>query len=214
MNNDNRQEGINQKGDKSKKLDEYKETGLGQDVSNKLTTLDLIYCSIIGVLGGIISSLIPFSILIKVWYPLTGGTQLVSGHHVMWASIIYGITRKKKNIILTMTTKGLLEFLLGDPWGLIILFVNVMEGFFLAIGFFLMERIGEGETKLGWGIAGGFGNFFQAPFFWIINQRWHLHFTLWILAFIFAFISGILITGLLGKAVKEYLIKAGVPTTF
>ena len=72
----------------------------------------------------------------------------------------------------------------------------------------------EGETKLGWSIAGGFGNFFQAPFFWIINQRWHLHFTLWILAFMFAFISGILITGLLGKAVKEYLIKAGVPTTF
>jgi len=197
MNNDNgKEEGIHKK-DKPEEIIEFKETGMGQDISKKLSTLDLIYSAIIGVLGGIISSLIPFSILIKVWYPLTGGTQLVSGHHVMWATIIYGITKKKKNIILTMASKGILEFLLGDPWGLIIIFVNLMEGLCLAGGFFLMEKIGEGETKLGWGIAGGFGNFFQAPFFWILNQRWHLHFTLWILAFMFAFISGILITGLL-----------------
>ena len=214
MNKDNGQEEMIHKKDKPEELMEYKETGMGQDISKNLSTLDLIYSAIIGVLGGIISSLIPFSILIKVWYPLTGGTQLVSGHHVMWATIIYGITRKKKNILLTMATKGIIEFLLGDPWGLIIILVNLMEGFCLAGGFFFMEKVGEGETKLGWGIAGGFGNFFQAPFFWIINQRWHLHFTLWILAFMFAFISGILITGLLGKAIKDYLIKAGVPTTF
>lgn len=194
--------------------DKYRETGMGLEKSKRLSTLDLIYSAILGVMGGFISSLIPFSLLIKVWYPLTGGTQLVSGHHVLWASIAYGLTRKKQNILVTMSIKGLLEFLLGDPWGIIIVFVNVMEGFCFSIGFLLMEKIGEGETKLGWGIAGGFGNFFQAPFFWIINQRWHLHFTLWILAFMFAFISGILITGLLGRSLKEYLIKAGVPTTF
>ena len=197
-----------------KTITEYKKTGMGVEESKKLSTLDLLYSVIIGVMGGIISSLIPFSLLIKVWYPLTGGTQLISGHHVIWGTIVYGLTKKKKDIMLTMTTKGLLEFLFGDPWGLLILFVNIMEGFCLSFGFVFMERIGEGETKLGWGIAGGFGNFFQAPFFWILNQRWHLNFTLWILAFMFAFISGILITGVLGKIVKDYLIKAGVPTTF
>jgi ABC-type thiamin/hydroxymethylpyrimidine transport system permease subunit len=201
--------------DKKELLEEkYKPTGLSLEGTKRLTVLDLLYSSILGVLGGIISSLIPFSLLIKVWYPLTGGTQLVSGHHVIWASIIYGITRKKKNIILTMLSKGLIEFLLGDPWGLLIIFVNLMEAFCLAGGFFIMEKLGEGETKLGWGIAGGFGNFFQAPFFWILNQRWHLNWTLWMIAFMFAFISGILIVGLLGRSVKNYLIKAGVPTTF
>ncbi|MFX0037603.1 MAG: ECF transporter S component [Candidatus Hermodarchaeota archaeon] len=194
--------------------EEFQETGMGLEKSKRLSTLDLIYSAILGVMGGFISSLIPFSLLIKVWYPLTGGTQLVSGHHVIWASIAYGLTRKKQNIIVTMSIKGLLEFLLGDPWGLLIIFVNLMEGIFLVIGFFLMEKVREGETKLGWGIAGGFGNFFQAPFFWILNQRFHLHWTLWVLAFMFAFISGILITGVLGKFIKEYLIKAGVPTTF
>ena len=193
---------------------DYRETGFVNGERIKISNLDLIYSSIIGVLGGIISSLIPFSLLIKVWWPLTGGTQLVSGHHVIWASIIYGLTKKKPDILITMFAKGLLEFLLGDPWQLLIIFVNLMEGLCLAGGFWLMEKIGEGETKLGWGIAGGLGNFFQAPFFWIINQRWYLHWSLWVLAFIFAFISGVLIVGLLGKVIKDNLIKAGVPTTF
>lgn len=194
--------------------EDYKPTGFLQDKSQRIILLDLLYSAIIGVMGGIISSLIPFSLLIKVWYPLTGGTQLVSGHHVIWAAITYGLTKKKSTIMLTMLTKGIIEFLFGDVWGLLIILVNLMEGLFLILGFFLVEKLGEGETKLGWGIAGGFGNFFQAPFFWIINQRWYLHWVLWVLAFIFAFISGILITGLLGRATKMYLIKAGVPTTF
>jgi ABC-type thiamin/hydroxymethylpyrimidine transport system permease subunit len=113
-----------------------------------------------------------------------------------------------------MVSKGILEFFLGDPWGLLILIVNAAEGLLLLFGFYIMEKLGEGETKLGWGIAGGMGNFIQAPFFWIIQQRWYLHWALWALAFIFAFISGILITGLLGRAIKNGLIKAGVPTTF
>lgn len=194
--------------------EEFKITGHNALCYKKFTNLDLIYSSILGILGGIISSLIPFGLLIKVWYPLTGGTQLVSGHHVIWASIIYGITKKKSTIFITMLTKGLIEFLIGDWWGIIIIGVNLMEALFLALGFYLMEKIGEGETKLGWGIAGGMGNFFQAPFFWILNQRWFLHWTLWVLSFIFAFISGVLIVGLLGRTVKNSLIKAGVPTTF
>ncbi len=195
-------------------IEDYTETGIGKEGTNKITTLDLLYSTILGVLGGIISSLIPFSLLIKVWYPLTGGTQLVSGHHVIWASIVYGLTRKKSNVLLTMLSKGLLEFLLGDIWGILIIFINFMEGLCLSGGFFMIEKLGEADTKLGWGIAGGLGNFFQAPFFWIINQRWYLSWILWVLAFIFAFVSGILITGVLGKMTKDYLIKAGVPTIF
>jgi ABC-type thiamin/hydroxymethylpyrimidine transport system permease subunit len=198
----------------SNQREEYRKTGYGQLDAKKLTNLDLLYSAIIGILGGFISYLIPFDLLIKVWYPLTGGTQLVSGHHVIWAAILYGLTRKKKTILLTMISKGLIEFLMGDQWGLLIIFVNAMEGVCLLFGFWLMEKVGEGDTKLGWGIAGGIGNFFQAPFFWIINMRWHLHWVLWVLAFMFAFISGILITGLLGRTVKNYLIKAGVPTTY
>jgi hypothetical protein len=193
--------------------DTYRETGYSSKDSKRLTTLDLIYSAIIGVLGGIISSLVPFSLLMK-WYPFVGGTQLISGHHVIWGAIVYGLTKNKKNIILTMVSKGILEFLLGDPWGLLILIVNGMEGVLLLLGFYIMEKIGEGESKLGWGIAGALGNFFQAPFFWIISQRWHLHWSLWALAFIFALISGILITGVLGRTIKNGLIKAGVPITF
>jgi len=207
-----KEQNVNEVKDSLEYQEKFKKTGFTE--KKKITNLDLIYSFIVGVLGGIVSSLIPFSLLIKVWYPFTGGTQLVSGHHVIWASIVYGLTKKKQNIILTMISKGLIEFLLGDIVGLLIIFVNFMEGVLLALGFFLMEKLGEGETKLGWGIAGGFGNFFQAPFFWIFYERWYLHWSLWALAFIFAFISGVFIVGLLGRVVKNGLIKAGVPTTF
>jgi len=193
---------------------EYKETGVNQSGIKRLTILDLLYSTIIGVLGGIISSIIPFGLLIKIWYPLYGGTQLVSGHHVIWATIVYGLTRKKEAILITMLSKGVIEFMFGDLYAVLIIFVNFMEAVCLIGGFLLMKRLGEADTKLGWGIAGGIGNFFQAPFIWIINARWYFPWYLWALAFIFAFVSGVLITGLLGRTVKTYLIRAGVPTTF
>ncbi len=195
-------------------LDEFRPTLIIDAKIKKLTTTELLYSSIIGVLGGIISSLVPFGLLIQVWYPLVGGKQLIGGHHLLWAVITYGLTKKKRSIFLTMLIKGLLEFMLGDTWGVLIIFVNLMEGGCLAVGFVIMEKIGEGETKLGWGLAGGIGNFFQAPFFWTLYQRWTLHWTLWALAFIFAFVSGVLISGVLGRTIKNALIKAGVPTTF
>jgi len=143
-------------------LESYKETGFTQNIK-KITNLDLLYSTIIGVLGGIISSLIPFSMLIKVWYPLTGGTQLVSGHHVIWASIIYGLTKKKPNILLAMVSKGLLEFLLGDPWGVLIIFVNIMEAFFLVMGFYLIY-----QSKMVFTLES------LGSFFYICFHIWHI----------------------------------------
>ncbi|TXT62834.1 MAG: membrane protein of unknown function [Promethearchaeota archaeon] len=183
-----------------------------ENSTKKMAQYEIIYCAILGVMGGIISSLIPFGLLIKIWYPLYGGQQLTSGHHLIWASIVYGLTKKKRSIMTTMLFKGLLEFMLGDLWSVIIIFANLLEGFCLVVGFKLMELFKENETKLGWGLAGGFGNFFQAPFFWTLNQRWHFHFSISLLTFLFAFISGVLITGVLGRAIKNHLIQAGVPT--
>ncbi|MBN1802329.1 MAG: ECF transporter S component [Candidatus Lokiarchaeota archaeon] len=205
---------IEKKENLTEEQEDFVPTGLGIDSHNKLNNLDFIYCMIIGVIGGIISSLVPFSLLIKVWYPLTGGTQLVSGHHLIWGALIYGLTKKKKTILITMTAKGLLEFLFNDPWGLIIVFVNILEASFLALGFILVERFQEGDSRLGWAVAGGIGNFVQAPFFWILNQRFYLNWILWVLAFTFAIISGMLIVGILGRALKNSLIKSGVPTIF
>ncbi|MHA1584586.1 MAG: hypothetical protein ACTSWL_04975, partial [Promethearchaeota archaeon] len=48
------------------------------------TTEDLLIGSILGIMGGFISGLIPFSLLVKTWFPFVGGTQLVSGHHLLW----------------------------------------------------------------------------------------------------------------------------------
>jgi ABC-type thiamin/hydroxymethylpyrimidine transport system permease subunit len=76
-------------------------------------------------------------------------------------------------------------------------------------GFSLVEKYREGETNLGWAIAGGLGNFVQAPIFWLITGKiFILHFSLAIISFIFAFLSGCLITGLLGRIIVKLIKKA------
>ncbi len=174
-----------------------------------LTLRDLLIAAILGVMGGFISSLIPFSLIMKVIYPFMGGTQLISGHHTLWMAIAFGLTRKKLAPLITALIKGLLEALLGDAWGAFIILINLLEAVVLIIGFWLMEKIKEGDTKFGWAIAGGLGNFSQAPIFWILTGKFEvLHYSLAVLAFIFAFLSGVLITGLLGRSIVRLIQKA------
>ncbi|MBA7507188.1 hypothetical protein ES706_05904 [subsurface metagenome] len=196
--------------------EEFKRTGVENLEIEKskfgISIRTLIYATIFGTIGGIISSVIPFSLLVKVWYPLTGGTQLTSAHHIIWVAIFYGLTRNKPGILISMLTKGILEFLITGSYGIVIIGINLLEGASLLVGFFIMEHLNEGDSKLGWGIAGGIGNITQVPVFWYISGKlFTLHISLFILAMIFAFLSGVFIAGLLGKVIKDYLIKAGVP---
>jgi len=134
---------------------------LGKSHHYYFSTLDLIIASILGIMGGFISSLIPFSLLVKTWYPFVGGTQLVSGHHILWMAIAYGLSKKKPIILLTALIQGIMNFILGANWGVLEVFIMFYEGFSLFIGFIMMDIFRERQTKLGWGLAGGIGNIFQ-----------------------------------------------------
>jgi ABC-type thiamin/hydroxymethylpyrimidine transport system permease subunit len=174
-----------------------------------LTLRDLLIAAILGVMGGFISSLIPFSLPIKMFYPFMGGTQLVSGHHTIWMAIAFGLSRKKAAPLVTAFIKGILEALLGDNWGAFIIVINLLEAAALIVGFWLIERFNERDTKFGWAIAGGLGNFVQAPIFWVLTGRiFVIHYSLAILSFIFAFLSGCLITGLLGRQIVKLIEKS------
>ena len=78
-------------------MNEFKRTGIDERTEKKkffsFSVRTLLYATIFGTIGGIISSVVPFGLLVKVWYPITGGTQLVSGHHLIWAAIFYGLSR-------------------------------------------------------------------------------------------------------------------------
>jgi ABC-type thiamin/hydroxymethylpyrimidine transport system permease subunit len=175
------------------------------------TTQDLLLASIMGVMGGIISALVPFSLLIKTWYPFVGGTQLVSGHHLLWMVIAYGLSKKKSLILLTALIQGFINFLLGSSWGIIEVGFTFYEGFFLYLGFVIMDKFKEGETNLGWALAAGIGNLSQVPLFWIITGKIYiLHVSLFIMSMMFAFISGVFMAGLLGKKIVQRIKKAGI----
>ncbi len=190
-----------------------KSKGGKKDISAayRLSTQDLIVCSILAVMGGFISGLIPFSLLVKTWYPFVGGTQLISGHHILWSVLAYGITRKKSAILLTSLFQGFLVFLLGASWGILEVGIQMYEGGSVLVGFYIIEKLGEGDTTLGWGLASGIGNFTQVPFFWILTGKIYiLHWTLFVMAMMFAFISGFVMAGLLSKKLVEQIKKANI----
>ncbi|MHA1562671.1 MAG: ECF transporter S component [Promethearchaeota archaeon] len=175
------------------------------------STQELLIASILGIMGGFISSLIPFSLLIKTWYPFVGGTQLVSGHHLLWMVIVYGLTKKKSTMILTATIQGFIGFLFGSNWGILEVAIMLYEGFFLIFGFILIEFFHEGNSNLGWAIAGGIGNASQVPLFWIITGKiWLIHWSLFVMACMFGFISGVFLAGLLGKLISKRIKNSGI----
>lgn len=168
----------------------------------QFTTTELITIAVIGVMGGFISGLVPFTLLVKTWFPFTGGTQLVSGHHVLWPAIAYGMTRRKGALVITATIKGFFMFLLMADLGIFEVLVSLFQGASLVAGFWIVERFNEGSSNLGWGVACGIGNVTQAPLFWIITGRvFILPVALFLIAVMFAFASGVLIAGLLGRKI-------------
>ncbi len=168
--------------------------------------------AILGVMGGFISQFVPFDLLVKTWYPLMGGTQLVSGHHILWFVLAYGLTRKNFSILPTALAKGIVMVLLGTDLGLIEVFVStIIQGIPLMFGFWFLEKCREKNTFLGYGIAAGIGNVFQVPFFWIYTGKvLILDPSLFVLAIIFGFLSGVFFAGVLGKVIVDRLHKASV----
>ncbi|HME55235.1 MAG TPA: hypothetical protein VKM55_23710 [Candidatus Lokiarchaeia archaeon] len=175
------------------------------------TTKELLIITIMGIIGGFISGLIPFSLLIETWYPFVGGTQLVSAHHILWSAISYGATRKKSSMVITAIIKGFIMFLLGSQWGVLEILLDIFESLSLVAGFVLIEKFHEGTTNFGWGMACGIGNLTQVPLFWFLTGKFLvINNAFFIMAVMFAFVSGVFIAGLLGKAIVDRLHKADI----
>lgn len=183
----------------------------GKHTRYRFSTQDLLISAILGVMGGFISGLIKFSLLVKTWYPFVGGTQLVSGHHLLWMAIAYGLTQKKGTIFLTAFIQGFVNFLFGSQWGILEVGITLYEGLFLFGGFLLVEHLGEKMTYFGWGLTGGIANFFQVPLFWLITGKiFFLHWSLFVMACLFGFLSGVFISGLLGVFIIKRIEATGV----
>lgn len=177
-------------------------------IFGNLTIYDLLYPTILGIMGGFISGLIPFYAIMQ-FYPFIGGSQLTSGHHLIWMTIAYGVSNKKKTPpILAGFFKGLMGALLGESLGAITILLSVLDGAAIAFFFWVIEKLNKSDTKIGWGLAAGIANFFLSPiyvtlFTGIFVIQYFFGFAL--IAFGFAFISGFLISGLLGYVITEGL---------
>ena len=114
-------------------------------------------------------------------------------------------------MILTAIIQGFIGFLFGSNWGIFEIAIMLYEGSFLILSFYFVELFHEENSKLGWAIAGGIGNMSQVPLFWIITGKiWLIHWSLFVMACMFGFISGVFLAGLLGKLISDRIKNSGV----
>lgn len=177
------------------------------------STLDIVYFAILGMMGGVISSYVPIVDLLKnVLPPPNPLPQLLGGHHLIWMVLAFGVTGKHGAAASTAVIKGILEFMVGDRLGPIIILLNLLEGISIELGFYITRSLRRaGKVMHAWGLAGGIGNVTQPPFFWLFMGRLFIFPAYFVvLACVFAFVSGIFISGLLSLSVLRFLEKAGI----
>ncbi|MHA1791149.1 MAG: ECF transporter S component [Promethearchaeota archaeon] len=182
----------------------------------RFTTLDLLYIAICGVMGGFVSSYIPFNAILKNAFPPPNPyTWLLSAHHMLWMVLAHGLTGKRFSAFSTSGVKGVLEFMLGDAYfSFWIIPLNLFEGIMVEVGLLLLNKAKTSRMLL-WVFAGagGIGNVFTPLYVWTYSSKIFIYpwyFTL--MACTFAFVSGIFMAGMLGFGILKSLEKSGVKT--
>lgn len=186
---------------------------INQDVAEKsknryFSTVNLVIFAILAVLGNVVSNFgLDFlkNVIPKAPVPFL---QLLSGHHLIWMALAFGLTKKHGAPTFTASIKGIMEFMLGDayfgPW---VILLNIVEGGMLDVGFYLMKRFNYQKIK--WIIAGAIGNVFQPLATYSLIHLYvgkpFIAYEILIIATIMAVISGIFITGLLGHEIAKIL---------
>src|SRR5271157_4268585 len=191
----------------------FQQTGV-TNRTRGFSTRDLLYISILGVVGGIVVSVLPLDALIKIWYPFEGGIALVSGQQVIWFALVFGFSKKFGAATASSFIKGVVEFIFANNLGAFVIAIDLLEGFIVDLILTIAMKYHQEDTKLAWALACGLSCLLQMPVVWLLNGKLLiLPLLISLTAFDFAFISGILF-GLLGKLVRDNVIRAGVPVPF
>jgi ABC-type thiamin/hydroxymethylpyrimidine transport system permease subunit len=171
------------------------------------STVDLVVVAILAALGNVISS------GLDMLKPIFKGSpipvfQLMSGYHLIWMALGFGITRKAGAPTFVAGIKGILEFMFWDPFfGPWVILLNLVEGVMLDAGFYLFRRIRSGRRR--WMLAGMLGNAMQPlvsyslVFYYLGKPSPDL--VILLVATTFSLASGCLITGLLGFQIDVVL---------
>ncbi len=175
-------------------------TNRSQKPSYYYETSDLVIIALFAALGGVSSSIIAnIANLFNTIIP--GGGQIFAGLHVFWFVLVFLFTKKKKGVvILTGIIKGFIELFMGNPLGIIVVFIAFGEAVVFEIGYFSLTYLPSVQKidYLKITVAAGFSTAINVIILLNILLGKDVPYEIILLMLSFSFISGIIFGGILG----------------
>lgn len=174
------------------------------------STRDLLMMAVLASLGGIASTYIQtLANAVHAALGFPGATQVLAGLHVIWIILAIGLTGKQGSGTVTGIIKGAVEFLSGNTHGILIVLIDVAAGIFVDLG---MLPFRNKNSYLAYSVAGGIATASNVFVFQIFASLPGDILALGAIALVglASFASGVLLAGILGKALLDSLRRAGV----
>ena len=163
-------------------------------------TSDLVIIALFAALGGVFSNVI--ANIANIFNSIVaGGGQLFAGLHVFWFVLVFLFTYRKFGVvIITGIIKGLIELFMGNPLGIIVVFIALGEAVVFEIVYFSLTSLLSTQKidNLKITIAAGFSTAINVIILLNILLGKDVPNEIILLMLSFSFISGILFGGILG----------------
>ena|GEM_PF-1128118 len=175
------------------------------------TLHELLIMAALAALGGVSSTMMSnIRAAVHAVVGLPGGMQFTAGVHVVWLIIAVGLVRKPGAATVTGLLKGTVELLSGNLHGLLVILYAVLAGVGVDLVWLLLGRRHRPVTYM---LAGGVGtasNVLVLPFLASLPYDEGGLIAGMTLLTAVAFLSGVLLAGLLGWSLLHTLRAAGV----
>ncbi len=171
------------------------------------STRDLLVIAVLAALGGVLSSYVSYlanMINHLVGVPFGAG-NVVAGLHVLWLLLMIAITRKVGAGLIGGALKGFVEFLTGNPHGIVVVAISTVEGLGAELGYWPLRKY----RTLAYMLGGGLGAFANVLVFQVLyNSYGNVYlFGLW---GGLAFVSGAVMAGYFTGGIMDNLEDAGI----
>lgn len=171
------------------------------------TTRDLLTVAILASLGGVMSTYVQYlanviNRLVGVPY---GAGEIVAGLHIFWLVLMVAITRKPGAGIAGGLLKGFVEFLSGSSHGIFVVFISLLEGVFVELGFWPFNKYPK-LSYLTSGILGSFAYVLASQLLFQVYPNVFLFGAVGLLAIV----SGAVFAGYFSVGIMDNLEAAGI----
>lgn len=179
--------------------------------SHRFTLHELLIIAALAALGGVTSSTVSLlRAAVRAIFPFPGGMQALAGVHVLWLVVAVGVVPKPGVATAVGLLKGAVEWLSGNPSGLLAVAYSGLEGLIVDV---VWLALGRSHGRVAYALAGGLGSasnvLVTAAVGSLPGQSSAVRGGLALLASL-AFISGVVLGGLLGWWLVQMLHRAGV----